>query len=436
MKESTKSKVAFVCHFSNEKIRQHLRLKSWRMRNILFRLLKHPEFHPVDFDVWVSDFIEQFERHSEFEYHIVATHRGMRQCRQDFVINGIHYYFVKSDSNLFYETLDAKLKLSEKQDYKKNRRRLKKVLDEVNPDLVVLCGAENPEYSSVALDVEGKPVYVLLQTVLNNPQMGKYTNLNVGYKADLEKRIFQKIHYVGTSGPRYFSLYKAINPEAVCLTSRFPSHQPPIFEDIEKEYDFVFYGRLSKNKGIEDVIKAMAIVVRQHPDATLCIIGSADGQYGMYLKQLAADGRCADNVIFTPRLDRLEDLFATIQRGRCVVVPGITAFNSTVRESMLMGLPVVVYELPKVKAINAKGENLLAARMEDVDDLASKMIFVLENPEQALLIAENGKRYAGQAFNNNPIGDKLIANFQAIISNYRNGVPLPKDLLLEIKIEK
>lgn len=436
MKESTKSKVAFVCHFSNEQVRQLLKLKSWRIRNFLFRLLKHPEFHPVDFDVWVSDFIEQFERHPEMDYHIVATHRGMCQSRQDFDINGIHYHFVKSDSNLFYETLDAKFKLSEKQDYKKNRRRLKKVIDDVNPDLVVLCGAENPEYSSMALDVEGIPVYVLLQTVLNNPQMGKYTNLNVGYKADMEKRIFQKVHYVGTSGLRYFSLYKAINPEAVCLTSRFPSHQPPIFKGIEKAYDFVFYGRLSKNKGIEDVIKAMAIVVRQHPDATLYIIGSADDQYGMYLKQLAADGRCAENVIFTPRLNRLEDLFATIQRGRSVVVPGITAFNSTVRESMLMGLPVVVYENASVKAINAEGDNLLAARMEDVDDLATKMIFVLENPEQALAIAENGKRYAEKAFNNNPIGDKLIANFQAIISNYRNGVPLPKDLMLEITIEQ
>lgn len=437
MKESTKSKVAFVCHFSNEIVRQHLQLKTWNTRNFIFRLLRHPEFHQFDFDVWVSDYIEQFERHPELEYHIIAPHRGMVQRRQDFVINGIHYHFIKLDSNLVYETLDAKLHLAEKFDYRRRRKVLNSLIEEVNPDLVVVCGAENPEYSSVALEVKKRPLYLLLQTVLNNPQYTQhgFSIMNVGYKAEMEKRIFRNVHYFGTNGPRYYSLFKAINPDAVCVSSHIPSHQPLIFEGLAKEYDFVFYGRLTKIKGVGDVIKAMDKVVKLHPEATLCVLDSANDKYGKYLRQLIEDGGFTANVKFISRLDRLEDVYIAVQKSRCAVLPGITSFNSTVRESMLMGLPVIVYELPKVKTINAEGENLLAARLEDVDDLAAKMNFVLENPDKAAEIASNGKKYAEQAFNNNCIGDKLVANFQAIIANYYDGTPLPQELVLELPNE-
>lgn len=421
-----KPKVLFLCSFSSRIVREKLRLKKWKVRNAIMRFVKHPVFNHLDKGVWVSDFIQEFEKHPEYEYHILSFHIGMIQNEQRFEINGIHYHFLKLDSNLVCDTLNAKFKIAERLDYKSHRQRIKKLIDEIKPDIVVLCGAENPEYSSAVLDVDNHPIYVLLQTVLNNPRLAQYTKEAGGYRAEVEKRIFQKVRYFGTNGIGYYSLYHNINPEAQCLKVKFPSHQPPILNEVDKIYDFVFFGRMTKNKGIDDVVKAMAKLVKDFPDASLCMIGSAP----VDLMALVNEFGINNNVMFIPRIELLDDLYAEVQKARVVVLPGITAFNSTVREAMLMSMPTIVYELPVVKKINEQKQCLLSAKMEDVNDLYEQMKFSLNHPDRVKEIAANGKEYASLHYNNEEIGNQLSANFCAIINNYYKGTPVPNELLL------
>ena len=394
------------------------------------RLFKHPLFVHSDKGVWVSDFIQEFEKHTEFEYHILAMHNGMRNKMMEFDINGIHYHFMKSDHGLLFDTLNAKFHISERNNYRHYRRLIHQVIDRISPEIVVLCGAENPEYSLAALDVEKYPVYCLLQTVLNNSKLMKYTKEACGYRADCEKKVFQKVNYFGTSSAEYYSLYININPKALCLSINFPSHNPPKFPDVVKEYDFVFFGRMTKNKGVEDVIKAMGVIIKYHPDATLCLIGSASPEYDTILHKLAEENNVSQNIIFKPRYELLDNLYAEVQKSHIALLPGITAFNSTVREAMLMGMPTIVYDIPIVESINAEKMCLLAARMEDVYDLAEKMRYAMDNPLKMREIATNGSNYAYQQFSNSLIGDKITANFEAIINNYYKGIPIKDDLLL------
>ena len=425
-----KKRVLFICSFSSKVIRDRLKLKSWHLRNTLLRIVNHPCFVYSDKGVWVSDFINEFERHPEFDYHILATHKGLTSRLQDFDINGISYHFLKSDFTLLGDTLNALFKAEEHSDYHRNRRLMLRVIEKVNPDIVVVCGVENPEYSSVVLDIKNRPVYVLLQTVLNNPKLLKYTNEARGYRAELERRIFLNVNYFGTGIYDYYSLFHSINPKAICLSVNFPSHKPSQVFHHSKEYDFVFFGRMTKNKGVEDIIKAMGSLIKYHPEARLCIIGSTESDYTDNLRCLADEVGVLNNLIFVPRFKLLDDLYNEVQKSRFALLPGITAFNSTVRESMLMGLPTIVYDMPLVREINADKVSLLAAHMEDIDDLASKMRFAIEHPETMAEIGTNGKDYAENAFSNFTIGNRLTANLRAIIDHYYKGIDIPDSQLL------
>lgn len=424
-----KQKIVFVCHFSNKKIRDILKLKLWTIRNFIFKILRHPKFKYYDFAVWVSDFIEQFEKNNQFEYHILSVHPGMSCRRQDFIINNIRYHFLRQDHNLVLDFIIAKF-------FKKHhdvcmRKRLNDVIEEINPELIVLCGAENPQYSGVALEIKGRPIYLLLQTVLNNPQMEIY-KIGSSYRVEIERLVFQRVSYFGTGGLKYYSLYKKINPNALCLSINFPSHKPIRHENTIKEFDFLYYGQLSKNKGIEDLIKAMSKVIIVHPNSTLCIIGEPLGEYGSHLQKLASESNCISNIHFLPRFSNLDDLHEAVQKGRYIVLPSITGFNSTIRESMLMSLPTIVYETDYIKNnINIEKQCLLSAKINNVDDLADKMIFAIENIDMMQEIAKNGNEYAKREFDNDKIGNKLVENFQAIIDNYKYNVQIPSRLLLE-----
>jgi len=216
------NRIVFVCHFSNSRIRRNLKLKEWRLRNLFYKITAHPLRKHKDCDVWVSDFIEEFEKDKDHEYHIVATHRGLKKQIQKFSLNGINYTFLKSDGNLLEDIIEAKYKLKQKNNYNYERRKLKKIIDDIDPALVVVCGAEMPEYSSICLDIVERPVFLLLQTVLNNPELSSMSDEGNGYRARLEYAIFQKVKYYGSSVKKYKDLYNEINPNSVCLKTSFP----------------------------------------------------------------------------------------------------------------------------------------------------------------------------------------------------------------------
>ena len=82
--EEYKKKVLFLCSFSSMLMRQRLHLKKWNIRNAIMRLFKHPEFSHFDKGIWVTDFIQEFEKHPEYEYHIMSVHSGMIHKKQEF----------------------------------------------------------------------------------------------------------------------------------------------------------------------------------------------------------------------------------------------------------------------------------------------------------------------------------------------------------------
>ena len=125
-------KVVYLCHFSNALVRQHLDLKGWKLRNRVLALLHHAPWQYFDYAVWNTDFIAEFEKHDEIEFHIVSPHHGMKKSIQDFDVNKIHYHFFKDDGCLLSDFTYAKLRLNEKTDYRKNRIKINKIISGIN----------------------------------------------------------------------------------------------------------------------------------------------------------------------------------------------------------------------------------------------------------------------------------------------------------------
>ena len=69
--------------------------------------------------------------------------------------------------------------------------------------------------------------------------------------------------------------------------------------------------------------------------------------------------------------------------------------------------------------------------MEDLDDLAEKMVYAYENVERMREMALRGEMYAREHFSNKTITDRLLRNVNAIYDNYYNEIPIPKELIEE-----
>ncbi|SDO52525.1 Glycosyltransferase involved in cell wall bisynthesis [Prevotella communis] len=407
----SKQKILFLCNFSNAMIRERVVLKKSILRSLYIRMRHRKPHYDTDYAVWVSDFIEEFEKHPEYEFHIVAPMQGLSRTYQNFEKNGIYYHFYNCSYNLFNSGLNTAFNWEERRDYPTVRRRIRCIKDSINPDIVILCGAENPYYSIGVLDVKGLPVYVILQTLLNSP---KRIELGVGtpYKRKVELEIFHHAKYFCTSDTEEIGIIKSQNPNAVIMPAGFPTHRPSVHVSEEKEYDYVFFAKtVGRYKGVEDVLRALSMVKESHPCARLNIIGGISAEYKLHLESIIKDLGLEKNVHIAGLYKELKDTFENVAKAKAVVVPGLTGIlNSTVREAMLMSLPTICYDIPDTLEINSKKQCLLTAPMEDVKALAEQMILAIDNPELAKNVARNGKDYAEMNYSNEAIVNRLLDN--------------------------
>lgn len=426
--------VTFICQFSNEMVRSHLSLSSYRVENFVRTRLGHKPRGYMDRVIWVTEYIKGFELDAECEYHIISPHPGMKKTKQSFDINGIHYHFVRQEPFFLIHYLNEHFKVYQKNYYRRNRKLINGFVSAINPDLVVLCGAENPYYATSILDIKDKPIFTILQSLRNNPKLIKYENNK--WLLEAERLVLKHSNFFGGGGHEFYNILKGIVDNPIFLKLGFPQGTPPLFPEIRKEFDFIFYAaRIGKNKGIEDVLKAFKKVVDIYPSAKLTIAGGCADYYRSFLiDTYIVPEKIENNIKICGFFPRFEDVYKEVQKARFVVIPGISAaLNGTVRESMQMGMPVIVYRTSATDNINNDQQRILTAEMENVDDLAEKMLYAYEHPQEMAEMAVMAKKYADVEYDSLSMAKQLVDDFKACMDYYYERRPIPSNLLLEKK---
>ncbi|NQV12783.1 MAG: glycosyltransferase family 4 protein [Parcubacteria group bacterium] len=153
------------------------------------------------------------------------------------------------------------------------------------------------------------------------------------------------------------------------------SHQP-----LSNFHHLLFVGRLSKDKGVDVLVKAMPLVLRQHPKAKLEIIG--DGPEKDKLIALTKKLDLTDKISFRGKIDHSQ-LEAYYHETAMTILPSVymEMFGLVILESFSSSRPVIgsnIGGIPEV--IEDKKSGLLFAPNSH-SDLAKKITYLLDNPE-------------------------------------------------------
>lgn len=402
-----KKQIVLLACFSNEEIRKHLSLGySWF--NVFFRyILKKPGIANRDLSPWISDYIKVFETLSEYEFHIISMHSGMEKQFQRFSINGINYHFINRELPLLIRLYDKVTDYLKRSEYRRFRKKIVSIVEDIHPDLFILSGAENIDYSIASLYVN-TPQLIILQTLLNSKKRLSY-GVGNPFRREMEKIILKNGDFFAVSEKEEETFIRELNPNALFFPFVYPTSQPPLFPSERKEYDFIFFaGVLSKFKGTSDVIYAFGKVIKKYTSATLAIIGDCPEKYKSELEKGIESTKAKRNIIMLGSFQSHQEMFKYVQKAKYAVLPGITApLNTTVRESMLLGMPTIVYGNEVTATINSNTTCIVEAIMESVDDLSEKMIFALENESKMTEIGQCGKKYADSHFSPQAVGNNL-----------------------------
>lgn len=182
------------------------------------------------------------------------------------------------------------------------------------------------------------------------------------------------------------------------------------FENLEDNKDvppyLAYCGTAYNNKdGVDELLKAFALVVKQYPQLLLYIIGETpleEDKSGNL--QLIKDLGIERNVVFTgiieaKRMPQLLRDAKVLVLDRPDNIQAKYGFPTKLGEYLLTGNPVVVTQVGDIPRILEDGVSVLFAKPSCPEDFSNKVIWALENPEDAAVIGKRGKEIALKQFN-------------------------------------
>ncbi len=400
-------KVVWLCHFSNKNIQAKLKL--------------NPRIKCHDFAPWITDTIKQFQNCDDVDLHIVSPHKGMRELIQEFLIDGIHYHFFKCDipfvHQKYWKLKGIYLNRFVRDKFLPNKMMVRIIMNKIQPDVIHLQGAENPYYSSAILQFNGVyPVVVNLQRMNLDFSFGSTAKaLN---REHTEKLILSSFRHFGVRTKKMRDDFLTYNNQAITHWMNFA------FQDVKpisvpKEYDIVFFGRVCKEKGIEDLLHALSIVRKEVTDVKLCVIGNVMMDYRSYLDQLIKTLDIEGCVTWKGHLPTLKDVHIETSKARiCVLPTHYDIIPGTIIESMQLAIPVVSYRTGSIPELNADRENILLCDKGDISGLANNVVKLLSDDSLYRTMANRGLECVDEWFAGESILRQHLECYRASIDDF------------------
>jgi glycosyltransferase involved in cell wall biosynthesis len=192
----------------------------------------------------------------------------------------------------------------------------------------------------------------------------------------------------------------------------------PHFQDIHplsipnrsKDRPLLYFGRLSAEKGVDDLLRSM----HQIPQMHLVIAG--DGPQRCELQDLA-NSLGLSNVEFVGQVERAER-DSLIARSQFTVLPShaYETLGKTILESYAEGRAVVASDAGSRRELVREGETGLLYRTGDVDQLARAIRMLGSHPELAEKMGQAGREFVRKRHTPEGHYEKLLAIYERLVA--------------------
>jgi glycosyltransferase involved in cell wall biosynthesis len=177
-----------------------------------------------------------------------------------------------------------------------------------------------------------------------------------------------------------------------------------------------FVGRLSREKGLGELVAAMARLTARQPTAKLLCVGGRDdtGRHPVELDRLLAEsGLARERVVATGVRDDVPELLGLMS---LLALPSHReGFPRAVMEASAMGLPVVASDERGGRAAVVRGVTGLLVPVGDVDALARALDTLLSQPALAAEMGAAGRRHAQAAFDQRTVFARVEAAYEELL---------------------
>ena len=175
---------------------------------------------------------------------------------------------------------------------------------------------------------------------------------------------------------------------------------------ISSKKRFLLIARLLKAKGIREYVKAARIVRNKYPDAIFELVGPEDPSPDRIdiddINRWVEDG----DIVYS---GETSDVRPFIEKCSVYVLPSYhEGMPRTVLEAMAMSRPILTTNVPGCRETVVEGENGWLVEKYDEQALADRMIWFIENEDEARTMGEKSYEIVCKNFNVDEVNKKIF----------------------------
>lgn len=298
--------------------------------------------------------------------------------------------------------------------------KLSKKIKEINPDLVFSYFSKPVIFGTIAAKLVKVPKIIgmlegLGYTFTQQPEgLSKKTQLIKKVQVLLYKFALpqlDKLIFLNPDDPKDLIDQYAINLRKVEILGgiglnlkEYP-YQP--ISNIQQPINFLFIGRLLKEKGIHDFLSAAKIVKEKYPETQFTVLGAIDPHNLGALTQSELDELIASKIIDYPgHVDNVKDWIAN---SHVFVLPSYReGVPRSTQEAMAIGRAVITTDVPGCRETVEQGVNGFLVPKWNPAALAEKMIYFIEYPEQIEKMGYESYKIAQDKFDAEKVNQRLL----------------------------
>lgn len=269
--------------------------------------------------------------------------------------------------------------------------KLHRVLRKLEPDAVIVCNYGFDYYGIPFLYTKAKKIKEFhgsryFEAIARNKNQSILKKLYYRFNDWIESKYNHLIVLNKDEVPYYKSGTVAVIPNPISI----PDTVAPLNTKL-----VVAAGRISPVKGFDQLIHAWNIVHSRAPEWELHIYGEDYVGTQKKLEFLIDENKLEKTIYFK---GSSANMMQTFEVYSLYALSSVTeCFPMVLLESLAVGLPIVSFDCPNgPRNIIANGEDGLLAENQNTEDLAEKMLFLMQNYEMRQLFGQNAKRNSAQ----------------------------------------
>ena len=389
---------------------------------------------------WIQEKINLFKDKNDVELHVVAPNYASNTNVNDSG-NSILYHYYHYAPNLLSEIFVPLFKYLYKHaepykmaerlanmmtGYNVPARSASEIIRSINPDLIHLIGSEVSDYGYAAarlmdeypmlLTIQG---WAYLQYKSRNP-LERVFQL---YREHCERKINEKIEYLTSVSPKNLEQIKSESKEGFfdkckkVYYCRAITKVPQVNAlQSKKIYDVAFYARITKDKGIEDLIEVLYDLKNEGRVLKTIIMGRGNETYIQELKHVISQKGLKENINFVGFVENHDDVYKYASQAKLLVLPTHNdGIPNTIREAMFMRLPVVANNVGGIPQFNENSHCLHLVELSDINGLANGICKVLDDEVYRNKLIDNAYEEAINNYSPDVIYHQTLYAYQDIV---------------------